>query len=42
MITKKLLEDDIFEFLDLNNFSPGVPLKLEIKHNNGKKDIILV
>ena len=28
-------------FLDLNNFSPGVPLKLEIKHNHGKKDIIL-
>mgnify|MGYP001222425013 CR=1 FL=1 len=28
---EKILEDDMFEFLDLNNFSPGVPLKLEIK-----------
>ena len=27
---KKILEDDIFEFLDLNNFSPGIPLKLEL------------
>ena len=38
---KKYLEDDMFEFLDLNNFSPGIPLKLEIKHNHGEKDIIL-
>ncbi len=33
-------EDDTFNFLDLNEFSPGKTLSLEIVHADGSKDII--
>ena len=37
----KILEDDTFEFLNLNNFSFGSALQLKIKHLNGEQDLIL-
>ncbi|MDO6676450.1 aconitate hydratase [Tenacibaculum sp. 1_MG-2023] len=33
-------EDDTFNFLDLNEFSPGKPLTIEVVHTDGSKDII--
>jgi len=36
----KILEDDIFNIKDLNNFSPGDNLEIEIIHLSGKKDTI--
>ena len=35
-----ILEDDTFNFLDLNEFTPGEPLLLELVHSNGSKDTI--
>ncbi|NRB58716.1 MAG: aconitate hydratase [Winogradskyella sp.] len=35
-------EDDIFNFLDLNEFSPGKPLHIEIVHTDGSTDTIAV
>ena len=35
-------EDDTFNFLDLNEFSPGKPLTIEVLHDDGSKDIIKV
>ena len=37
----KVQEDDTINFLDLTEFAPGKPLKLEFVHANGSKDIIL-
>ncbi|PQJ23289.1 aconitate hydratase [Tenacibaculum sp. SG-28] len=37
----KILEDDTFNFLDLDQFSPGKPLTIEIVHKDGSKDVIL-
>jgi aconitate hydratase len=37
----KILEDDIFNFVDLESFAPGKPLTIEVVHNNGSKEIIL-
>ncbi|GGE94688.1 aconitase [Chishuiella changwenlii] len=37
----KIQEDDIFNFLDLTEFTPGKPLKIELVHADGSKDIIL-
>ena len=34
-------EDDIFNFVDLNVFSPGKPLTLEVVHADGSKDSII-
>jgi aconitate hydratase len=34
-------EDDTFNFLDLNKFAPGKPLKIEIVHADESKDIII-
>jgi aconitate hydratase len=34
-------EDDTFNFVDLNVFSPGKPLTLEVVHADGSKDVIL-
>ena len=34
-------EDDTFNFLDLNEFSPGKPLSIEVVHADGTKDIIM-
>ena len=34
-------EDDTFNFIDLNEFAPRKPLKLEVIHTDGNKDIIL-
>ena len=34
-------EDDLFDFIDLEKFSPGKQLTIEIKHKDGSKDIIL-
>jgi aconitate hydratase len=36
----KIQEDDIISVLGLENFAPGVNLKIEILHNDGKKEII--
>ena len=33
-------EDDIFNFIDLENFSPNKQIKIEVIHSNGKVDII--
>lgn len=33
-------EDDTFNFLDLDEFTPGKPLKVEVVHTDGVKDII--
>lgn len=37
----KVQEDDTFNFLDLTEFAPGKPLKIELVHADGSKDIIL-
>jgi len=34
-------EDDTFNFLDLNAFTPGKPLTIEAVHADGSKDIIM-
>jgi len=36
----KIQEDDSFNFLDLVDFAPGKPLKIEAVHADGSKDII--
>jgi len=36
-----ILEDDTFNFLDLNEFAPGKPLTLEVVHADGTKDVIV-
>jgi aconitate hydratase len=33
-------EDDIFNFIDLESFSPEKKITIEIVHSNGTKDII--
>ena len=33
-------EDDLFNFIDLESFSPGKKLTIEIIHSNGSKDVI--
>jgi aconitate hydratase len=38
----KILENDTFNFIDLESFTPGKPLSLEIVHANGSKEIILL
>ena len=35
-------EDDTFNFLDLDQFAPGKPLKIELVHSDNSKDIIIV
>lgn len=37
----KVQEDDTFNFLDLTDFAPGKPLKIELAHKDGSKDVIL-
>lgn len=37
----KIQENDTFNFLDLNSFSPDKPLSIEAVHADGSKDIIL-
>ncbi|WP_333663308.1 aconitate hydratase [Chishuiella changwenlii] len=37
----KIQEDDTFNFLDLTEFAPGKPLKIELVHADGTRDIIL-
>lgn len=37
----KILEDDVINFLDLDQFAPGKQLTLEFIHNDGTKDIIM-
>jgi aconitate hydratase len=37
----KIQEDDTINFLDLDQFAPGKPLKLEFVHADGSKDIIV-
>ena len=34
-------EDDLFDFIDLENFSPGKQLTIKIKHKDGSEEIIL-
>jgi aconitate hydratase len=37
----KIKEDDTFNFLDLTNFAPGKPLKIELVHADGSKEVIV-
>ncbi len=37
----KIMEDDTFNFLDLDAFAPGKSLQLEVVHADGSKDIIV-
>lgn len=37
----KIKEDDTINFLDLTEFAPGKPLRLEFVHTDGSKDIIM-
>ena len=37
-----ILEDDTFNFLDLDQFAPGKPLTIEVVHADGSKDNIVV
>ncbi|WP_422359779.1 aconitate hydratase [Reichenbachiella sp.] len=37
----KILEDDSFDFVDLENFAPGKPLTITVKHADGSEDSIL-
>jgi aconitate hydratase len=36
----KILEDDTFHFIDIENFAPDVPLTIEAVHADGTKDLI--
>ncbi|MBP7509082.1 MAG: aconitate hydratase [Prolixibacteraceae bacterium] len=36
----KIMEDDVFNFIDLENFKPGKPINIEMIHSNGSKEII--
>lgn len=38
----KILEDDTFNFLDLDQFAPGKPITIELVHANGNKENIIV
>jgi aconitate hydratase len=38
----KIQEDDIINFLDLVDFTPGKPLTIEFFHADGSKDVIMV
>ncbi|MEN9997700.1 MAG: hypothetical protein RI922_690 [Bacteroidota bacterium] len=38
----KILEDDTFNFTDLEAFAPGKPLTMELVHANGTKESILL
>ena len=33
-------EDDLFNFIDLESFSPGKQISIEIVHSDGSKDLI--
>jgi aconitate hydratase len=37
----KIQEDDVVNFLDLDQFAPGKQLALEFIHTDGTKDIIM-
>lgn len=37
----KIMEDDTFNFLDLDAFAPGKPLQLEVVHADGSKEVIV-
>ncbi len=37
---EKILEDDTFNFVDLESFNPGRPLTIEVVHGDGSKEII--
>ena len=37
----KIQEDDTFDFVDLNEFAPGKPLTILVKHSDGSEDTIL-
>ena len=37
----KILENDTFDFIDLNEFSPGKPLTILVKHEDGSEEKIL-
>ena len=37
----KILEDDTFDFINLESFAPNTPLQILITHTNGTTDTIL-
>jgi aconitate hydratase len=38
----KIQEDDTINFLNLDQFSPGKPIEIELIHSDGSKEVILV
>ena len=38
----KILEDDTFDFINLESFAPNTPLQILITHTNGTTDTILL
>ena len=38
---EKIQEDDVFNFLDLDQFAPGKTISIEVVHANGSKDTIV-
>jgi aconitate hydratase len=38
----KIQEDDLFDFVDLKEFAPGKPLKVELVHADQSKDVIIL
>ena len=38
----KIEEDDTFDIIGLENFKPGQPLNLKIKHNDDSEDFALL
>ena len=37
----KIQENDTIDLTDLENFAPGVPLTMDVTHNDGSKGIIM-
>lgn len=37
----KILEDDLFNFLDLDQFAPGKPITIELVHSDGTRENII-
>lgn len=39
---EKIQEEDLLDFVDLDKFTPGIPLKLQLTHKNGTQEILLL
>jgi aconitate hydratase len=38
----KIMEDDTFDFTDLDSFTPGKQLSLKLNHSNGTSEVIML